>query len=207
VLLRLDLVRGSRARDIRDLSALRCEEEASDWARPDLIEIFTFPFRLDGRSGPSGGASGGWKTGVTFRRCTRGQVLLLPNFTMCVTHEIHHVDGFDTIELLEQVGEGVCGEEGERKRVCDTRTRPEEACTLTRVSTLESPFRLSPGTRTEPRDLRLLTTSPSPGDTSTHPPTGNRPVRWGHRAAGSPAVRALGAWQRRCGRGVAGGGM
>ena len=32
-----------------------------------------------------------------------GQVLLLPNFTMCVTSEMRSVDGFDTIELLEQV--------------------------------------------------------------------------------------------------------
>ncbi len=33
-------------------------------------------------------------------------MLLLPNFTMCVTHEVYASDdGFDTIDLLEQVGE------------------------------------------------------------------------------------------------------
>jgi hypothetical protein len=38
----------------------------------------------------------------------RGQVLLLPNFTMCVTREMRSVDGYDTIELLEQVREREC---------------------------------------------------------------------------------------------------
>jgi hypothetical protein len=38
VLLRVDLQsEGSRARDIRDLSALRIEEEVSSWARLNLI--------------------------------------------------------------------------------------------------------------------------------------------------------------------------
>ena len=32
-----------------------------------------------------------------------GQVLLLPNFVACVMHEVRSVDGFDTIELVEQV--------------------------------------------------------------------------------------------------------
>jgi hypothetical protein len=32
-----------------------------------------------------------------------GQVLLLPNFTTCVTREMRSLDGFDTIDLLEQV--------------------------------------------------------------------------------------------------------
>ena len=30
------------------------------------------------------------------------QVLLLPNFAVCVTREMRPVDGFDTIDLLEQ---------------------------------------------------------------------------------------------------------
>ena len=36
------------------------------------------------------------------RVTARGQVLLLPNFALCVTRELRPLDGFGTIELLEQ---------------------------------------------------------------------------------------------------------
>ena len=32
-----------------------------------------------------------------------GQVVLLRNLSVCVTREMRRVDGFDTVELLEQV--------------------------------------------------------------------------------------------------------
>ncbi len=59
-----------------------------------------------------------------------GQVLLMPNFTVCVTREMRCVDGFDTIELLEQVG-------GARSACM-----PRGVCTLVLVSA--SVFRVIP---------------------------------------------------------------
>jgi hypothetical protein len=117
VLLRLDLLpEGSCARDIRDLSALRGEEEASDciaptrgiaeWFDSERVDCNISCFACSSCRLEEDGIRRS-KEALT-KRVGNGcgeQVLLLPNFTTCVTHEIYvSDDGFDTIDLLEQVG-------------------------------------------------------------------------------------------------------